>query len=195
MIHIGANTGQERDLYSDKGLRVLWIEPIEHLFAELEENICGLADQRAIRALITDRTGDEHELRIASNDGASSSILELGLHREVWPDVSYVDSCRLTSTTLPDLLRKESIEPGDYDALVVDTQGADLLVLRGAQPLLAGMRYIQTEAPDFEAYVGCGRVAEIAEFLTGQGFVEIGRRIIGEHVSGGRYYDLLFSRP
>jgi FkbM family methyltransferase len=194
VIHVGAHTGQERDLYARHGLAVLWIEPLEELFAELSRNIAPYPSQRAVLALVTDRDGVEHEFNVASNAGASSSILELGLHSEVWPEVRYVDTRRLISKTLPTLLAEHGLDPSAYDAIVVDTQGADLLVLKGAEPLLGGFRYVQVEAPDFEAYLGCGHAADVADFLGALGFEEMARRTIGRHAAGGRYYDLLFAK-
>lgn len=45
VIHVGANVGQERDLYRQLGLRVLWIEPIDEVFNTLVSNIEGYRSQ------------------------------------------------------------------------------------------------------------------------------------------------------
>ena len=37
VVHVGANTGQERDLYQTLGLRVCSIEPIPDVFARLQQ--------------------------------------------------------------------------------------------------------------------------------------------------------------
>lgn len=42
VIHIGANTGQERDLYRSKNLQVLWVEPIPAVHGVLESNLTRL---------------------------------------------------------------------------------------------------------------------------------------------------------
>ena len=39
IIHVGANTGQERELYASKGLPVLWVEPIPHVYEKLVSNL------------------------------------------------------------------------------------------------------------------------------------------------------------
>src|SRR6266404_1018899 len=51
VIHVGANTGQERYLYASYGLDVLWIEPIPSAFDELCKNISVLPKQRALNCL------------------------------------------------------------------------------------------------------------------------------------------------
>src|SRR5690606_26492200 len=150
-------------------------------------NIARYPRQRAVQALVTSRDGVEHTFNIASNAGASSSILELAMHAEAWPDVRYVGTRRLVGTTLPSLLAAEGLDVSAYDALVVDVQGADLLVLQGAEPLLDRFAYVQVEAADFEAYRGCGLVADIDALLVAHGFAEVARRTIGRHPSGGRY--------
>src|SRR5438067_664706 len=86
VVHVGANYGQEREQYAKYDLAVLWIEPIPEIHKYLVENIKPYKKQRAIRALVTDRDGEVRHLNIASNDGASSSIFEFALHRDIWPD-------------------------------------------------------------------------------------------------------------
>ena len=76
VIHIGANCGQERHLYAQHQLPVVWIEPLPEPFEVLTKNISGLANQVAIKALITDRDGDRRTLHVANNDGQSSSIFD-----------------------------------------------------------------------------------------------------------------------
>lgn len=50
LVHVGANTGQERALYDRYGLAVTWIEPIPALYQELVKNIQPYPRQVAIQA-------------------------------------------------------------------------------------------------------------------------------------------------
>jgi FkbM family methyltransferase len=129
VIHVGANSGQERELYAKYHLRVLWIEPLPNIFEKLQENIRGFPAQSALMALVTDKDDVEYVFNVASNDGASSSVLELGRHGEIWPEVHYVSSIKMKSVPLDTLLSKVN---GEYQALIMDTQGSELLVLKGA---------------------------------------------------------------
>src|SRR5689334_3816241 len=133
VIHVGANAGQERALYERQGLDVLWIEPIPEVFAALRANIAAFPRQRALQALVTDRDDHDYEFHVANNAGESSSILELKQHKDVWPKVAFTASIKLRSVTLPTLLAREGVDITRYDALVMDTQGSELLVLQGAQ--------------------------------------------------------------
>lgn len=191
---MGANTGQERKLYERHHLPVLWIEPIPEVYARLEENIHPYPRQRAWRALITDRDGKRHTLHIASNEGQSSSIFDFDMHRDIWPDIAYVAGVELEGVTLPTALRNAGVDVADYDTLVIDTQGSELLVLQGAAEMLPKFRFILVEAADFPAYAGACVLAEIRELLRACGFREARRYVSARHPRGGRYYDVLFRR-
>ena len=105
VIHVGANVGQEREAYARRGFNVLWVEPIPDVFTALKQNIEGLPKQRALQALVADVDGCHRTLHVANNEGASSSIFDLGQHRDVWPGIDYVRDVVLDTATLPALLR------------------------------------------------------------------------------------------
>lgn len=192
VIHIGANAGQERDRYSDHGLRVLWIEPIPAVFERLLANIRDYPNQQAIQALVTDVDGKMYDFHIANNDGQSSSILELQEHRDVWPEIHYTATLNLESATLPTLLAEYGIDAADYQALILDTQGSELLILHGALQLLTAFRFIKVEASDFEAYKGCCQVHDIAGLLKPLGFEERSRVKFASHPNGGSCFDIVY---
>lgn len=194
VIHVGANTGQERDLYDAHHLDVVWVEPIPEVFQELEANIAALPRQRGIRCLVADVDGKEYTLHVANNHGQSSSIFQLKHHRDVWPEIRYEKAVPLTGLTLPSLLKLHGIDCRDYQALVLDTQGSELLILQGAGPVLPAFRYIKTEAADFEAYEGCCRLGDVSAFLADHGFREHSRRRFATRPQGGHYYDVLYER-
>lgn len=193
VIHIGANNGGERHAYARHDLRVLWVEPNPEVFRELQENIKIYKQQRAVQDLVTDIDGEEYDFHIANNNGASSSILDMKLHLELCPDVVYEDSIRLRSVTLVTLLKREGIDAKSYPALVMDVQGVELLILRGASELLPAFKFIRLEVADFESYEGCCQLVDVCDFLRGKGYREVIRRKFAEHSSGG-YYDILFER-
>ena len=176
VIHIGAHIGQERKQYGRRELKVVWIEPIPSIFKHLQTNIEEYPNQQAYQYLITDKDNETHTLNIASNNGASSSIFELGSEfAENHPTISYTRSITLQSTTLPTMLKREGINTKGYNALVIDTQGAELLVLKGALPILHQFKYIRAEATDYDLYDGCCQIKELNRFLKAQKFGEVDR--------------------
>jgi hypothetical protein len=112
----------------------------------------------------------------------------------VWPKVDYTRTIVLRSTTLASLFAREHMDAARYDALVMDTQGSELLVLRGAEPLLPHFKFVKTEVPDFEAYAGCAQLEDIAAFFAARGFVEHARHRFAERGGGGAYYDVVYAR-
>lgn len=194
VIHIGANDGGERDSYARRNLRVIWIEPNPEIFEILKQNLQGYSGQQAFQYLVTDKDEAEYEFHIANNNGLSSSILDLKLHKELCPQIDYEKTIKLRSTTLTSLLMKESISVEEYPALVLDTQGAELLVLKGAADVLDAFRFINLEVADFESYKDCCQLKDIELFMRGRGYQEICRRKFAEHAGGGSYYDVVYER-
>jgi FkbM family methyltransferase len=194
VIHVGANTGQEIKLYAEHGLSVIWIEPIPDIFEKLQANLAGFPSQTAIKGLVTDLDNVEYQFHLASNNGASSSILEFDLHKDIWPDVSFERTIKVYSHTLPSLLKANQIDPSGYDMLVIDTQGSELLVLKGAESILNHFKYIQTEVPDFEAYKGCCQLKDLQLFLGQHGYEEVSRHKFATHPGGGNYYDIIYKK-
>jgi len=193
LVHVGANTGQERALYDRYGLAVTWIEPIPALYQELVKNIRPYPRQVAIQALLTDRPGETLNLNVANNAGESSSIFDLALHRDIWPEVCYIDRLQMKTDTLDGLLER-GIVGWPIDAVVLDTQGSELMVLQGSEEVLRQTKYIKVEAADFEAYRGGATVETIEDFLKMRCFRLRRKTQFAEHPAGGKYYDLLFKR-
>jgi FkbM family methyltransferase len=194
VIHVGANKGQEIQLYAQYGLSVIWIEPIPEVFETLRSNLIGIPKQTALKGLVTDTDNAEYNFHLASNNGASSSILELNLHKDIWPEIVYEKTIKLFSKTLSSLLKENNVDAGQYDMLVMDTQGSELLVLKGSVPILQNFTYIKTEAPDFESYKGCCQLKDLELFLSQYGFKEISRNKFATHPSCGSYYDVIYKR-
>lgn len=192
VIHVGANTGQERERYAAHGLNVLWIEPIPLVFMELQRNIAPYSKQSAISALVSDRTGEKVTLNIANNGGQSSSVLPLSQHVDIWPDVQFVSAIELMSETLPDVLLRSGRSIDEFDALVMDTQGSEMPILRGAENLLPNFRFIETEAADFELYKGYCTLDKIDRFMRERGFKEAHRWRFAKRKGGGKCYDVTY---
>lgn len=192
VVHVGANNGRERKQYHRLGLNVLWVEPIPEVFNVLSQNIAKYPKQRAIQALLTDVDGSVVELKIAGNRGNSSTILEPAEHFEVWPDITFDQKMRLIGTRLETMFKKHDIDLSLYDALIIDTQGAELLILKGAQDVLPKFKYVQAEATNFEAYVGGPRVEDIVNFLTPLGFDLDKKSLLGLNPNVRGQADLVF---
>lgn len=194
VIHVGANFGQERELYHSHDLSVIWIEPIPEVYKKLVSNITGFKKQIAFEALVTDDDDKEYNFNIANNNGASSSILQMKLHKDIWPEVEYMDKLNLKSITLATLINRENIDKSKYQALIIDTQGSELLVLRGSIPVLNQFKFIKVEVPDFESYDNCCQLSDIEGFMIKHGYVEFYRHKFASRKEGGNYFDIVYKK-
>lgn len=181
IVHVGAHLAQERFAYEAAGYRrILWIEASPKIHARLVQIIAGHHERQVgeegarhetLRALLTDKDGDEIDFREFSNDGMSSSIFAPSPESmERWPDLTETGRREhLRTETLNSVLKRlgylETI-----DTLVVDVQGAELLVLTGAEETLSRVKAVVTEASTHQYYVGGVLFPELNAFLEAHGF-------------------------
>ncbi len=194
VIHVGANAGFERLEYVDKLLSVVWVDAHPAAFADLQKNIEMFPEQRALQALVGARDGEKHVFYLSEGSGAASSMLPLHDVNVIWPDVRYEAAIELTGVTLPTLLENNRISASDYPALVLDTQGSELMILKGAEPILGAFRYVKTEVADFEAYEGCALLPEIDDFMKSNGFRQVAKQLFASDGGSRNYYDVIYRR-
>src|SRR5262245_54352390 len=194
VIHVGAGIGQEAEMYAELGLPVIWIEPLGGVFDLLRDRIGKYSNQQAFQYLLTDQDGESYDFGISNNNGASSSIFNFKQHRDIWPQVDYVASTRLESRTLKAVIEQHGIDLAIYDTLILDVQGAELLVIEGAHDLIDRFKWIRAEAADFEAYEGSCQVKDLDAYLIPRGFRQwaLWPAIWKENI--GTYYEVLYKR-
>lgn len=167
VLHVGGHHGEERPLYDAlKYSPVWWVDGDKRSFPVLQAAIADAPNHHAIRAVVADEVR-KMTFNLANNE-QSSSILDLGTHKEEHPDVVYEGSRVVTSTTI-DILRAEG-KIGDANYLNLDIQGAELMALKGATQYLDSVDYIYSEVNNAELYEGGCLVWELDEFLGDLGF-------------------------
>lgn len=187
LLHVGANDGDEADLYRRCLLeRVLYVEPLPAAFATLNARIAGLPGHRAVQALCSDTDGETVDFNVSSNKGASSSMFPLGYHASVHKDITYTQTLRMTTTTV-DTLTAGGAER--FDVLLLDVQGAEMKVLRGAPRTLANARAVIAEVCEVPLYEGACTFDEVVDFLKPLGF-----RLKKVEINILRYGDAIFVR-
>jgi FkbM family methyltransferase len=194
VVHIGANTGQERDIYQSLDLPVIWVEALPAEFGELVNNISDYPRQRAYQALLTDEDGKEYNFSVANNGGQSSSIYDFADHKQIWPEVGYVGSVSLMSLTFKTLTAASGWDLAAYDTLIMDVQGAELLVLKGMGDLLDGFKYIRAESADFEIYKDCCQLKDLDDYLIPRGFTRVQTWRAAGKPDLGYTYEALYAR-
>lgn len=194
VIHVGANIGQESTLYDNLGLDVIWFEPIPDIYEQLKSNIQKYKNQIAYNFLLTDLDDKEYDFKVSNNAGESSSILDMGLHKKIWPSIGFSGSIKIKSKKLSSFIKTNNVNLECYQALILDTQGSELLVLRGCSDYLNNFKYIKVEVADFESYIGCPRPEEVESYLIQFGFKEIRRDIIHQKAGLGIYFNILYGK-
>jgi FkbM family methyltransferase len=178
VVHIGAHLGEECQDYANKGFKeILWIEANRALMKELYDKtnpICfprGIS-QKFICAAVSDVDGEEVNFNI-TNNGQSSSILELGTHSSHHPHVQVVSTRKLKTVTFKTLKEQQKLDMSKYQFMNLDIQGAELKALKGFGELLDGFKAIYTEVNSEEVYKGCAVMPELDTFLGEKGFIRI----------------------
>jgi FkbM family methyltransferase len=199
LIHIGANIGEERREYAQYDLNVLWFEPNPESFQKLQFNIREFPKQQALQYLILDEDDKQYTFHVADNGAGvagASSILERTGHKEAWPSVSYVKEIEVSGLTLNTFFTRNKIDKSQYQFLSVDTEGTELLVLKGATEILPFIRFVEVEVMDFDVYSGGSSMNDIDIFMESAGFKKKGLclQCVAE-VGQGRCYNALYYRP
>jgi FkbM family methyltransferase len=103
------------------------------------------------------------------NQGQSNSLLKPELHTIQHPEVVFDDA--EVVRVIP--LDKLPFNRGDYDMLYMDVQGAEGLVLKGAEETLRNINFIMTECNRGQTYEGNMEIEEMDAFLGERGFVRV----------------------
>lgn len=176
VLHIGANNAEEAYLYGDRP--VIWFEANPDVMPRLQQNIEAFLNHQAFCVLLGNERR-EVDFHIASNGGSSSSIFAFGRYlagrESLWPDLNLrmERTIRLEMQTLDGILAKHDIDASAYDRWVVDVQGAELLVPKGAADSLRHCKIISLEVSTVEVYEGGVRYPEIRDYLRTAGFIPI----------------------
>jgi len=126
---------------------------------------------RVFPVAVSERDGTA-QFHITNNDGQSSSLLALGSHRELFPEVKVQRTIEVPTRRLDSVLTEHGLEPPDM--LFIDVQGAEYRVLQSLPPaLLAKVRLIFSEVSTERVYETAGLLADV-EALLAPRFVNLG---------------------
>lgn len=188
IIHIGAHLCEEREIYNRAGCNddsIIWIEANPNTVDKARSMLPHSV--KLYQAVISDHCGTV-DFNVSNND-QSSSILPLGRHKVYHPDISYIDKMTLETITLPMFLSQNQQPIQKFDTLMMDIQGSELLVLKGALELIPYFRAIYLEVNTEEIYEGCGLLEDIKNLLEKYHF-----KMVDVHMTGFHWGDAFFVR-
>lgn len=166
VLHIGGSTGQEAEDYFRQGLPVIWVEADPLTFATLEKRIKKFPNQRALNYLVSDAER-EMEFFVTDNSGLSSSVYPLSAYGQDFWNIKNVESKKLFSRTIDSLLE---VDLSAYDFWVIDVQGHELEVLKGAENALKTCNWILCEISTIPYYENQHLYHEICDWLLERDF-------------------------
>ncbi|MBL8758238.1 MAG: FkbM family methyltransferase [Phycisphaerae bacterium] len=196
LIVVGAHEGQELPHYTRAGFaRQLWIEPQPAPFARLTAALPPSPDIRAFNLACGPDNGTATMFTLQNNQGLSNSLLPPNLHLREYPDMPPGEPFQVPVVRLDDLLTRERLDPAAFSFLVMDVQGYELHVLRGAPALLAsgasspasGLQAILTEVSTAELYKGCALLPDMDAHLAAAGFTRVITRLNRHHYGDALY--------
>lgn len=167
VLHIGAHYGQESEFYDKNQLNVIWIEALPDAYNELIKKISKFVNQKAYCALVGNENLANVDFFISNNNGSASSIYNISKNAK-FKSVTMQTKLQLPMVRLDTLL--SDIEIARYDHWIIDTQGAELIVLEGAGSLISFCRSLTIEVSTRETYINGAQYLELKEFLFTKGF-------------------------
>lgn len=200
VLHVGADRGGELPQYKEIGVeKVVWIEANPEVYNELLENlqIMNIQEIQSLpfNQLITDKDDIETDFNLyygwdaghlVGNKGMSS-VLEA--KKSCWVSECYKGTIKLNSLTLDTFLKINNLGY-DFDLLNMDTQGAELLICKGATKLLKEVKYINCEVTLFNTLYNNNPLFEdINNYLTKFGFSHISTEL-----SADNWGDAIYSK-
>jgi len=162
ILHVGAHECEELRDYVAGGLSstsIVWVEG--------NADKVALMKARGVPNVYHGLVSDKEEMVnfYITNNGQSSSILELETHKYHHPQVHVSETRTEQTTTLKKLFEENRLDTQKYNFWNFDIQGAELLALKGAGDLLAMADALYLEVNAEHLYKGCALIGELDNFL------------------------------
>ena len=170
VLHVGAHECEEKEAYNTHGIsdaKIVWVDGNEQLVERMRQK--GVPN---VYHALVDETEREVTFYI-TNNGQSSSILEMGTHKDMYKHIWVTEERKAKTTTLQQFVQQNQIAMKDLNFWNFDIQGAELLALKGAGDLLRYADALYLEVNTQEVYKGCAKLNELDEFLAQKGFTRV----------------------
>jgi FkbM family methyltransferase len=162
IIQIGANRGQEIEHFYGLGINnIVAFEPLPenyhilcHRFPQLKAHKVALGNDMS---MVT--------MNVSNNQQQSSSILTPKVHLSHHPDVHFTSQEQVVMSKL-DMFSADTV---GKNLIMMDVQGYELEVLKGATETLKNIDYLMCEVNRAEVYENNAYIGQIDEFLAEYG--------------------------
>jgi hypothetical protein len=167
ILHIGAHDCEELEAYLNENIdptNIVWIDAIKEKVDQAV--IRGIPN--VFNAVIHDK--EENITFKITNNGQSSSILDLDIHLKYYPGIQVVENRVLKTTTLYNFFNTYSLNTNTYNFWNLDIQGTELYALKSAGNIIDNVDAIYLEVNMEHLYKDCPLITEIDIFLNEKGF-------------------------
>lgn len=165
LVHVGAHHAEEQAIYHKHGIKnVLWVEPNEAHRTILEAKIKAFPGHRT--AFFA--AGEEEKqviLNFYDYHTGGASVLPFADNEKTLKKA-------VSQKRLDDYVKDLAAE-AHYNVLVLDTQGYELSVLKGATGMLNNVDAIIAEVSKVFVYQDQTQIEDLDAFLNNKGFVRV----------------------
>jgi FkbM family methyltransferase len=166
ILHVGAHKCEEYPIYSEFTDNILWIEAHPDL---VKENLSKYPELNIFNTVVSDKDDQIVNFNITNNTKCSS-LLDFDYHKEIHPEIVIEKQITLKTKTIQTLYKENNIDKTEYNILVMDIQGAELLALKGMGDIINNMDAIYIEATEKPLYEGGCVLEDLDKFLFNLGY-------------------------
>lgn len=169
VLHVGAHECEEQLIYEKEGIKnenIYWLEAMDNKVAEMKEK---MPHAQIYHCVVDDEDNKEVEFKI-TNNGQSSSLLDLGSHLKHHPHVRVVDTKKYKTKRLDTFIKENNIPIENLNFLNLDIQGLELKAMKSMGDHISKFNYIYTEVNTEYVYKNCALLQEIDDYLSKYGF-------------------------
>lgn len=174
VLHVGSHMGEEVPAYLDFSYSPIYlVEANPEVSPALQEKFKSNDRITVFPFAVSDRSGTTEFVIHKTEKGGmeSSGLLNLKMLGEIVPSFNSEVRYEVPTITLDSLMEKEALIE-KIGLLVIDVQGAEMLVLKGGGNFLKNVDAVICEVNLIQTYEGCPLESEIDEVFKKLGFTK-----------------------
>ena len=187
VLHIGAHECEEQTAYLQQGIKnenIYWLEAMDHKVAEMKKK---MPHAQIYHCVVNDKDDKELEFKI-TNNGQSSSLLDLGTHLKHHPHVWVTETKKYKTKRLDTFIKENNIPVENLNFMNLDIQGTELKAMKSMGDHISKFDYIYTEVNTEHVYENCALLHEIDEYLSKYGFKRAAIKMCDNFGWGDAFY-------
>jgi len=173
LLHVGAHYAEELQAYTENGWGsqgTWWVEAQERATEFVRDRVADLKNHYVLNVLAWDQADVILQFH-RTNNGQSSSALELGTHTTHHPEIHVTETLELRASRLDNVWKQHQFPPVEF--INLDVQGAEQHALEGFGHLLDHVDAVYCEVNTEEVYKGLMPLDEFDARMLARGFARV----------------------